>query len=136
MTKLFFKQSSSKLSVVRECCRGLVLGRAKTFELKPYAGGSPANPMIFDKPDAAVPGCNIHDQVPAYIQIVDTPYFAETDAFGEEKLDELPVGKYELKAWHVNLPTGTPTPEQALVYKGGEGSASFRLNGQTTVLAN
>jgi plastocyanin len=100
---------------------------AKVFELKLYSG-EPANPVNFDKPGTVVIGCNIHDQMAAYIHVVPTPYFAKSDAAGKAKLDNLAPGKYRLKAWHSGLPTGTPVAEQALVVANTDGAASINLN--------
>ena len=70
---------------------------AKTFELKLYAG-TPSTPVVFDKAGTAVLGCNIHDRMAAWIAIVDTPYFARTDATGHARLD-IPEGEHRLRAW-------------------------------------
>lgn len=75
---------------------------AKTFELKLYTG-VPAAPVLFDKAGTAVLGCNIHDQMVAFVHIVDTPYFAKTDALGKVLLKDVPDGAYVLKAWHYAL---------------------------------
>ncbi|HBA08978.1 MAG TPA: methylamine utilization protein [Methylotenera mobilis] len=72
---------------------------AKTFELKLYSG-VPAKPVVFDKPGTVILGCNIHDNMLAYIHIVDTPYFGKTDVNGMVKLTDLPTGQHTLKAWH------------------------------------
>ncbi|HQR03226.1 MAG: methylamine utilization protein [Proteobacteria bacterium] len=72
---------------------------AKTFELKLYSG-RPAKPVIFDKAGLVVLGCNIHDQMIAYVQVVDTPWFGKTDASGMAHLENLPDGEYEVHAWH------------------------------------
>lgn len=99
---------------------------AKVFELKLYSG-EPANPVNFDKPGTVVIGCNIHDQMAAYIHVVATPYFGKTDATGTVRLDGLAPGKYTLKAWHPDLSVGVAIPEQALVIAGSEASAAFSL---------
>ncbi|OYU78809.1 MAG: methylamine utilization protein, partial [Burkholderiales bacterium PBB5] len=44
----------------------------KKFELKLYAG-TPSLPVVFDKPGVAVLGCNIHDQMAAWVLILETP---------------------------------------------------------------
>ena len=99
---------------------------AKVFEQKLYSG-VPEKPITFDKPGTVVLGCNIHDQMLAYILVVDTPYFAKTDASGKAKI-EVPVsGKLRLKAWHFGLPAAD-VPEQPVVFKNGEAVASFKLN--------
>ncbi|HYD60599.1 MAG TPA: methylamine utilization protein [Noviherbaspirillum sp.] len=100
---------------------------AKVFELKLYSG-EPANPVHFDKPGTVVIGCNIHDQMAAYIHVVPTPYFAKSDAAGKAKLDGLPPGKYRLKAWHFGLPAGVPVAEQPLVVSGADSTTTINLN--------
>jgi plastocyanin len=69
----------------------------KTFEIKLYAG-TPAAPVVFDKPGTATMGCNIHDRMLAYIHVVDTPYFGVTDANGMVTLD-LPAGEHRIHVW-------------------------------------
>jgi len=75
---------------------------AKTFELKLYSG-VPSTPVVFDKAGTVVLGCNIHDQMLAFVYIVDTPYFAKTDASGKVKMSDVPSGDYLLKVWHYAL---------------------------------
>ncbi|HYD79835.1 MAG TPA: methylamine utilization protein [Paucimonas sp.] len=103
------------------------LSPTKVFELKLYSG-TPGKPVNFEKPGTVVLGCNIHDTMVAYIHIVNTPWFAKTDAAGRAKLEGLPPGKYQLKAWHFNLPLGAQAAEQPLSLAADDGSASFRLN--------
>lgn len=100
---------------------------AKTFELKLYSG-KPSTPQTFDKPGTVVLGCNIHDQMIAYVQVVDTPYFAKTDAAGKAVLDGVVPGKYALKAWHYGLPPGASASEQGLTVGAGDMQANFSLN--------
>ncbi len=71
----------------------------KPFELKLYVG-TPVAPVVFDKPGEVVLGCNIHDQMLAYILIVDTPWFARTGKDGKARIDSLPAGEYEVMLWH------------------------------------
>ena len=84
----------------------------RTFELKLYAG-TPTAPVVFDKPGFAALGCNIHDRMSAWIVVVDTPYFAKTDAAGVAVL-ELPAGEHRLRAWHPQMTESTPWVEQPL----------------------
>ena len=51
---------------------------AKNFEIPLYKG-IPVDPITFDQAGVVVLGCNIHDQMSAYIVVVDSPYFAQTD---------------------------------------------------------
>ena len=59
--------------------------------------------MEFDKPGLVVLGCNIHDKMIAYVDVVDTPYFAKTDAAGHALLKELPPDNYDVAAWSYRL---------------------------------
>lgn len=82
---------------------------AKTFEIKLYAG-VPHAPVVFDKPGVAVLGCNIHDQMVAWIVVTDTPLHARTDADGRARLAGLAAGAYGLRTWHSALPVDRPAP--------------------------
>ncbi|MFZ6814852.1 methylamine utilization protein [Undibacterium sp. Rencai35W] len=99
---------------------------AKTFELKLYAG-KPEAPIIFDKPGTIVVGCNIHDQMLAYIQVVDTPYFAKTDASGKARVASIPNGKYTLKTWHFKQMTGGAISEQPVNIKDDNATITIKL---------
>lgn len=75
---------------------------AKTFQLPLYEG-TPANPILFDKPGVVTIGCNIHDRMTAYIVVVDTPYFAATSKDGSVTLPNVAAGKYVVRVWHPDL---------------------------------
>jgi plastocyanin len=108
---------------------------AKIFDLPLYSGKAAA-PQLFDKPGTVVLGCNIHDQMIAYVEVVNTPYFAKTDASGLARLDGMAPGKYVLKAWHFNLPPNAQTVEQPMSMIGGDSSAVFKLNVKSDTLVN
>ncbi|MDO8752496.1 MAG: hypothetical protein Q7J80_01265, partial [Anaerolineales bacterium] len=72
-------------------------------------------------------GCNIHDRMIAYIHIVDTPNFAKTDASGLATLEGLVPGKYRVKAWHFNLPSGEAIPEQSITVAASDVSSPVRF---------
>ena len=99
---------------------------AKTFELKLYAG-TPANPVLFDKPGIAVLGCNIHDDMVAWVVVVETPHLGQTRADGRVRLDNVPPGNYRLRSWHPALPPGTPALDQAVTVAAAGGSVALRL---------
>ena len=75
---------------------------AKRFELPLYVG-TPATPVVFDKPGIVTLGCNIHDWMAAYVYVADTPYFAITQADGKARLAGLPAGEYVLQVWHPRM---------------------------------
>jgi plastocyanin len=101
---------------------------AKVFDIPLYSGKTGVA-QLFDKAGTVVLGCNIHDQMIAYVQVVNTPYFGKTDAAGKVRLEGMLPGKYILKAWHFNLPATAQVVEQALnLTTGADSSASFKLN--------
>ena len=103
---------------------------AKKFELKLYTG-TPANPVLFDRPGVVVLGCNIHDQMVGWILVVDTPYYAQTlAATGKAQIDDVPAGSYRLRTWHTRLPVGAPALEQALIVPAtGTAEVTVRMQG-------
>jgi plastocyanin len=74
---------------------------AKRFQLPLYSG-TPAAPVVFDKAGVVTIGCNIHDQMSAYLVVVDTPFFAPT-ASGRAELSNLPEGKYDVHVWYAGM---------------------------------
>ena len=102
----------------------------KTFELKLYSGTS-ASPVVFDKPGIAILGCNIHDNMSAWVVVVETPYFAYGDGVGAATLHDVPPGNYRLHIWHPRLAVGAPVAEQALTVGSADASLSYRLTGLT-----
>lgn len=92
---------------------------AKTFELKLYSG-IPANPVKFDKAGTVILGCNIHDYMVAFIQVVDTPYFTKSNKSGKAVLTDLPNGNYTLKAWHYALAKDKDIFEKSITVKNSE----------------
>lgn len=83
---------------------------AKRFELPLYTG-TPPDPVVFDQAGVVTLGCNIHDWMKGYIVVVDTPYFALSDAAGRVQLNA-PPGEYLLTAWHERLPTIDAAPKR------------------------
>lgn len=86
---------------------------AKTFDLKLYIG-KPANPVVFDRAGVAVLGCNIHDEMLAWVVAVPTPWFGLSAANGHIRLADVPAGSYELVVWHPDLPTGARAQAQTV----------------------
>ena len=99
----------------------------KTFELKLYSG-VPNQPVVFDKPGIAVLGCNIHDQMVAWVVVVDTPLHARSTGSGQARLEGVPPGSYRLRVWHPRLPEGAPPTASALVVEGADVEQRVALN--------
>jgi plastocyanin len=83
----------------------------KIFELKLY-GKEQARTVKFDKAGAVALGCNIHDQMVAFIKVVDTAYAAKTGPDGHAIIQGLPAGAATVRIWHPYMKT--PGNEQKL----------------------
>lgn len=81
---------------------------ARTFTLKLYSG-KPSAPVDFDKPGVIALGCNIHDQMAAWIAVVDSAWFAQSDAAGKLAIRSVPEGSYLLGIWHPGIKSDVPT---------------------------
>jgi plastocyanin len=86
---------------------------AKTFELKLY-GHDETRSIRFDKVGVAALGCNIHDQMAAFVVVVDTPFAAKTNAAGEAVIRGLPAGAARVRVWHPYAKSKDNQVEQAL----------------------
>jgi plastocyanin len=81
----------------------------KRFELRLY-GGTPSDPVLFDKPGVVVLGCNIHDWMLGYVYVTDDPWFGVSNDKGTLTLDQLPAGHYVATLWHPQAPDMQPVP--------------------------
>lgn len=99
---------------------------AKTFELRLYSG-TPASPVLFDKPGLVTLGCNIHDSMIAYALVVDTPWFAKTDLAGKAVIDGFPPGDYDIQAWH-HRQSAAAVSSQRLTAKSAVSDLAIRID--------
>jgi plastocyanin len=74
----------------------------KRFELKLYAKDQ-SRSIRFDKAGIVPLGCNIHDQMSAFIDVVDTVWTAKTDAAGAAVIRDIPPGRIAIDLWHPYL---------------------------------
>ncbi len=44
--------------------------------------------------------CNVHQEMSAFIVVLDNPYFTVTNRRGEFTIDNVPHGKFTIKTWH------------------------------------
>jgi plastocyanin len=77
----------------------------------------------FNTPGVVPLLCNVHPEMSGYIIVSPTPYFAETDASGAYKIDNVPDGKYNVVAWHEGMKTQTKPVDVA-----GTGKADLALS--------
>ena len=72
---------------------------AHRFQLPLYRG-KPYPPIVFEQAGVITLGCNIHDNMLAYIVVTDAPYFGRTDAAGSWAAPAMPNGRYRVRIWH------------------------------------
>src|SRR5271167_2754433 len=77
----------------------------------------------FDNPGVVPLLCNVHPEMSGYIIVSPTPYFAETDASGNYKIENVPDGKYNVVGWHEGTKSQTKSVDVA-----GTGKADFTLS--------
>ena len=65
----------------------------------PLYGQGQTRSLRFDHPGPVAIACNIHDSMSAYVRVVDTPYYATTDATGRVTLKDLPETAGTLSVW-------------------------------------
>lgn len=95
---------------------------SKKFELKLYAKEQNRS-VIFDKPGTIALGCNIHDQMTAFIQVVDTAFAVKTDATGNAVFT-LPAGATaRVDVWHPYLRAPNNTVSRQVAGSGAEAIA-------------
>jgi plastocyanin len=77
---------------------------AHPFELKLY-GRDETRSVRFDHVGAIALGCNIHDNMIAFIKVVDTPYAAKSGPDGVVTVHGLPAGQAVVRIWHPYMRT-------------------------------
>ena len=96
---------------------------AKPFQLPLYKG-NPPNAVVFDKSGIVTLGCNIHDQMSAFILVVDTPYFEKTAANGRAALRDLEPGRYTVHVW---VPDMDHEPASKIVTVSDRADVTFNI---------
>lgn len=100
---------------------------AKRFEIPLYTG-TPANPVVFDKPGVVVLGCNIHDWMSAYVFVSDTPHFSTASDAGRGSIENVPAGEYDVSVWHPRLKSSSkPALLRVKVADEGASKADFQV---------
>jgi len=75
---------------------------AKKFELKLFAKDQ-SRTVHFDRPGVVALGCNIHDQMSAFVVVTDSAWTARTNAQGIAAFTDAPNAPGRLKVWHPYL---------------------------------
>lgn len=73
--------------------------KGNKFELELY-GREDKRTVPFKTAGVAAIGCNIHDQMVAFIRVVDTPWAAKSGGNGLADIKDAPDGKVKVTVWH------------------------------------
>ncbi len=99
----------------------------KSFEFV-LAPGAESAPVVFDKPGVAAIGCNIHDQMIAYVYVADTPWVAQTDKAGTAHIAAVPDGSFTATIWHPSQRPGRPLPTQKVTIGAAPAALALTLS--------
>jgi plastocyanin len=97
---------------------------AKRFELKLFARDQ-SRTVHFDKAGVVALGCNIHDQMTAFIVVTDSAWTKRTDAHGIAAFADAPDAPGRVTVWHPYLRAPGGTVQQGL--SASQRSASFAV---------
>jgi plastocyanin len=97
---------------------------AKKFELKLFAKDQ-SRTVRFDKPGVVALGCNIHDQMSAFIVVADSAWTARTNAQGMVAFADAPNAPARLTVWHPYLRAPGGQLQQAIAPT--QRAASFQV---------
>ena len=86
---------------------------AKKFELKLFAKDQ-SRTVHFDRPGVVALGCNIHDQMSAFIFVTDTGWTARTNAQGMAVFADAPNAPARVAVWHPYLRAPGGQVQQAM----------------------
>ena len=76
--------------------------KVKRFELELY-GKDEEKSVMFDTPGVVALGCNIHDNMLAYIYVARSKLFATTGENGSVSIENIPAGNYRAYVWHPRI---------------------------------
>src|SRR5262245_60050136 len=82
---------------------------AKQFEIT-LARDTSSPPIAFPNAGIAALGCNIHDNMIAYVFVADSPWTGMTGADGHVVIEDVPPGNYQAQVWHYRYPPRRELP--------------------------
>ena len=75
------------------------LSRAGTFDLGRYPRGA-SRLRTFSRPGIVKVFCHFHAHMSAIVRVFPHPYFAIPDRDGRFRISDVPMGRYDVTAWH------------------------------------
>ena len=100
----------------------------KRFQLPLYRG-TPYAPITFANAGIVTLGCNIHDDMIAYLVVTDAGWFGRTAQDGSWSSSDLPAGDFRIEVWHPRMREATEMLERPLKL---ESTVHARLDVQLT----
>jgi plastocyanin len=97
---------------------------AKRFELKLFAKDQ-SRTVHFDRAGVVALGCNIHDQMSAFIVVTDSSWTVRTNAQGVASFADAPNAAGRITVWHPYLRAPGGQVQQVMI--AGERSATFSV---------
>jgi plastocyanin len=97
------------------------------FDMPLYKRGGVGS-FTFQHPGIVKVYCNIHPQMSAVVVVRDNPLFTKAAADGAFTIENVPAGKYTVKAWHER---GGEAGTEVSVTDTGTAQALFTLDGST-----
>ena len=82
---------------------------AKQFEIT-LARDTTSPPIAFPNAGVAALGCNIHDNMIAYVFVADSPWTGLTGSDGRVVIENVPPGNYQAQVWHYRYPPRREPP--------------------------
>ena len=73
--------------------------KPKRFDLKLFGRDEPQD-VTFDKPGVVAVGCNIHDNMIAYVNVIEAPFSGVSDLDGLVSLPDAPDAEGAVAVWH------------------------------------
>jgi len=97
---------------------------AKRFELRLQQSSDAPQEVRFDKPGLVTLGCNIHDWMLGFVLVLDSPWFAQTDAQGVAHIEFEPAAGQRLHVWHPRI---ADSAEQQVRELSGTAAVTWQL---------
>jgi len=100
---------------------------AKAFEFV-LAPGQSSPPLTLDHTGVVAVGCNIHDQMAAYLVVTDAAAVARSGDDGRASFDAAATGTYEVRVWHPRLRPGRSSTTSVVVGGSVPATATIALS--------
>jgi plastocyanin len=85
-------------------------------------------PVSFPVAGVAAIGCNIHDNMIAYVYVTDAPRAAVTDALGKAEITDLPAGTFTATVWHPRLRPRVAPPSQRITLESKNSTLAITIS--------